>query len=48
MIAAGGIAATSFLSLLVFDIQSIRTFGMFAACGIVSALVIELTFTKAE
>jgi hypothetical protein len=47
MIAAGVIAATSFLSLVVFGIQSIRTFACFAALGILSALVIELTFIPA-
>ena len=47
MIAAGGIGAMSFLSLTVFGIQSIRTFGTFAACGILSALIIELTFIPA-
>lgn len=47
MIAAGVIAAASFLSLLVFGIQSIRTFASFSALGILSALVIELTFIPA-
>jgi predicted RND superfamily exporter protein len=47
MIAAGVIAAASFLSLVVFGIQSIRTFACFAALGILSALVIELTFIPA-
>lgn len=47
MIAAGVIASASFLSLVVFGIQSIRTFACFAALGILSALVIELTFIPA-
>ncbi len=47
MIAAGVIAAASFLSLVVFGIQSIRIFACFAALGILSALVIELTFIPA-
>ncbi len=48
MIAAGVIAAASFLSLVVFGIQSIRTFACFAALGILAALVIELTFIPAS
>jgi predicted RND superfamily exporter protein len=47
MVAAGFVACMSFLSLLIFDIQSIRTFGTFAALGVASALVIELTFIPA-
>ncbi len=44
---AGVIAACGFLSLLVFDIASIRAFGIFTAAGILSAVVLELTFTPA-
>ena len=47
MLTAGAVAALSFLSLLVFDIATIRTFGVFTALGIVSALVLELTFIPA-
>jgi uncharacterized membrane protein YdfJ with MMPL/SSD domain/outer membrane lipoprotein-sorting protein len=47
MLAAGLIGAASFMSLLVFDIQSIRTFGVFTGLGILSALVIEMTFIPA-
>ena len=47
MVAACVIAAASFLSLLVFGIQSIRTFASFSALGILSALAIELTFIPA-
>lgn len=47
MLTAGIVAAVSFLSLLWFEISSIRTFGVFAACGIVSALVLELTLIPA-
>lgn len=47
MVAACVIAAASFLSLLIFGIQSIRTFASFSALGILSALVIELTFIPA-
>src|SRR6185436_13170433 len=42
MLAAGVVAALSFCSLATFDLASIRTFGLLAAFGIVSALVIEL------
>ena len=47
MLAAGAVAAVSFLSLLWFEISSIRTFGVFAACGIASALMLELTLIPA-
>jgi predicted RND superfamily exporter protein len=47
MLAAGGIAALSFLSLLSFGTASIRTFGVFTALGILSTLVIELTIIPA-
>jgi uncharacterized protein len=47
MVAAAGVAAVSFLSLTVFEISSIRTFGIFAACGIAGALVLELTLVPA-
>jgi hypothetical protein len=47
MIAAGLTAAASFSSLTVFGVTSIRTFGLFTALGIVSALIIELTFIPA-
>jgi predicted RND superfamily exporter protein len=42
MLAAGTIAALSFLSLATFDLATIRTFGIFMGVGIVCALVIEL------
>ena len=47
MVAAGLTAAASFASLLVFKITTIRTFGLFTAIGILSALAIELTFIPA-
>jgi predicted RND superfamily exporter protein len=47
MVAAGLTAAASFSSLLMFDVATIRTFGLFTALGIVSALAIELTFIPA-
>jgi uncharacterized protein len=47
MIAAGIIATASFMSLLVFEIQTIRTFGVFTGLGITCALIVELTFIPA-
>lgn len=47
MVAACLIAALSFLSLIVFDIQAIRTFGIFCGLGILSIAVVELSFTPA-
>jgi predicted RND superfamily exporter protein len=47
MMAACLIAALSFLSLVVFDIQAIRTFGVFCCLGILAIVVVELTFTPA-
>jgi predicted RND superfamily exporter protein/outer membrane lipoprotein-sorting protein len=47
MIAAGSIAAAGFFSLIVFDIKTIQTFGIFTGSGILSALFLELTFIPA-
>ena len=47
MLTAGSVAALSFFSLVVFEIATIRTFGVFTALGIVSALVLEMTFIPA-
>lgn len=47
MICAGGIAAVSFLSLIVFKVESIRNFGIFTAVGVLGALVLELTLIPA-
>lgn len=47
MLAAGIVAALGFFSLLVFDIRTIRTFGVFAGLGILSALVLEMSFIPA-
>ena len=47
MMGACVIAALSFLSLVVFDIQAIRTFGVFCCLGILAIVVVELTFTPA-
>jgi hypothetical protein len=38
------IAAAGFASLATFGVPAVRDFGLVAACGIVSALVLELTF----
>ncbi|HXI20761.1 MAG TPA: outer membrane lipoprotein-sorting protein, partial [Gemmatimonadales bacterium] len=46
-VTAGAAAAIAFLSLYVFDIRAVRTFGIFSAGGIASALVLELTFIPA-
>ncbi len=47
MLIAGGVAALGFFSLVVFEIQTIRTFGLFTGAGILSALVLEMTFIPA-
>lgn len=47
MILAGGIAAAGFFSLLTFNIPTIRSFGIFTGIGIISTLVIEMTFIPA-
>jgi uncharacterized protein len=47
MLTAGLIAAGGFASLMTYDISSVRTFGMLLASGILSALIIEMTFTPA-
>ncbi len=47
MIAAGVVASLGFISLLVFDISTVRTFGVFTAVGILATLVLELTFIPA-
>lgn len=47
MIAACTIASLSFISLAWFDIQAIRTFGIFCGLGILSVAIVELTFTPA-
>lgn len=47
MLTAGLVAAAGFLSLLVFELPSIRTFGVFTAFGILSALALEMTFIPA-
>ncbi len=47
MLTAGLIASAGFASLMTFDISSVRVFGLLLASGILSALVIEMTFTPA-
>ncbi len=47
MLAAGTVAALSFISLVTFRTASIRTFGLFTGFGIVSALAIEMTIIPA-
>lgn len=47
MIVACTVAALGFFSLVVFEIKAIRTFGVMSGLGIVSALVLELTFIPA-
>lgn len=47
MLIAGGVAALGFFSLLVFDIATIRAFGVFTGMGILSAVVLEMTFIPA-
>lgn len=47
MLTAGAVAALGFLSLVVFEITTIRTFGVFTGLGILSALILEMTFIPA-
>src|SRR5205823_2130574 len=47
MMIAGGVAALGFFSLIIFEIATIRTFGVFTGVGILSAVVLEMTFIPA-
>lgn len=47
MIVAGTIAAAGFASLMTFGVASVRVFGLTLALGILSSLVIEMTFIPA-
>lgn len=47
MVVACVVAALGFFSLMIFEIKSIRTFGIFTGAGVLSALVLELTFIPA-
>ena len=47
MIVACMVASLGFFSLMIFEIKSIRTFGIFTGSGVLSALILELTFIPA-
>jgi predicted RND superfamily exporter protein len=47
MLTAGIVAVCGFLSLMIFDIVSIRVFGIFSGIGILSVLVVEMTLIPA-
>ncbi|MGH7230527.1 MAG: efflux RND transporter permease subunit [Nitrospiraceae bacterium] len=47
MLTAGSIAVVSFLALTAFPTLTIRVFGIFTAIGIVSAIILEMTFIPA-
>jgi len=47
MLTAGFAAIIGFLSLTVFEIRTVRVFGIFTAIGIFSALILEMTFIPA-
>lgn len=47
MIAACGVAALGFYSLVVFELTSVRVFGILTGTGILSTLILELTFIPA-
>jgi predicted RND superfamily exporter protein len=47
MLTAGFVASAGFVSLASFGVPAVREFGLMAAVGILSALVIELTFIPA-
>lgn len=47
MVLASTVAALGFISLTVFEIRTVKTFGIFTSLGILSALIIELTFIPA-
>jgi predicted RND superfamily exporter protein len=47
MMVAGLVAALGFFSLIVFEITTVRTFGVFTGVGILAAMVLEMTFTPA-
>ncbi|WP_432719549.1 outer membrane lipoprotein-sorting protein [Jeongeupia wiesaeckerbachi] len=47
MLAAGFVAVIGFLSLMSFEVATIRNFGIFTGLGILSGLIIELTFIPA-
>ncbi|MGH7165310.1 MAG: efflux RND transporter permease subunit [Nitrospiraceae bacterium] len=47
MLTAGSIAVLSFLALTAFPTLTIRIFGVFTAAGILSAMILEMTFIPA-
>ncbi|MBI4400536.1 MAG: RND family transporter [Nitrospirae bacterium] len=47
MLTAGSMAVASFLALTAFPTLTIRVFGVFTAAGILSAMVLEMTFIPA-
>lgn len=47
MAIAGLVAALGFFSLMVFDIATIRSFGLFTGTGILSAVLLEVSFIPA-
>ena len=47
MLTAGLVASCGFFSLMVFDIVSIRVFGVFSGVGILSILIVEMTLIHA-
>jgi len=47
MLTAGLVASLGFFSLMVFDIVSIRVFGVFSGVGILSILIVEMTLIPA-
>ncbi|MDD5435257.1 MAG: MMPL family transporter [Nitrospira sp.] len=47
MITAGIVAAASFASLVTFKLKTFQSFGIFTAFGILSALILEMTFIPA-
>jgi len=47
MITAGMVAALGFFSLMVFEISTVRTFGIFTGTGILAAMMLEMTFIPA-
>jgi len=47
MLTAGSIAVVSFLALTAFPTLTIRIFGVFTAAGILSAIILEMTFIPA-
>ena len=47
MLTAGAVASLGFFSLIVFEISTIRTFGIFTGVGILATMVLEMTFIPA-